>query len=254
MNVFGLIGYPLTHSFSKKYFTGKFLQEGITDTVYELFPLPEIELLPKLIASQPNLRGLNVTIPHKQIVLPYLTRIDPAAEKIGAVNVIKIAADGTTTGYNSDYFGFKETLTDWFIRIHGTNGRATLEQTKALILGTGGASKAVKTALDDLQIESLFVSRTPASGQLAYDSLDEKVLQEYRLLINTTPLGTSPAIETFPPIPYQFLTPANYLYDLVYNPEETTFMKKGKERNAQVLNGLPMLYSQAEKSWEIWNS
>jgi shikimate dehydrogenase len=254
MNVFGLIGYPLTHSFSKKYFTQKFLQEGIKDTVYELFPLPEIELLPKLIASQPNLRGLNVTIPHKQIVLPYLSKIDPAAEKIGAVNVIKIAADGTTTGYNSDYFGFKETLTDWFTRIHETHGRTTLEQTKALILGTGGASKAVKTALDDLQIESLFVSRTPAAGQLAYDSLDEKVLQEYRLLINTTPLGTSPAIETFPPIPYHFLTPANYLYDLVYNPEETTFMKKGKERNTQVLNGLPMLYSQAEKSWEIWNS
>jgi shikimate dehydrogenase len=254
MKLFGLIGYPLTHSFSKKYFTEKFTREGITGAVYELFPLPEIELLPKLIASQPNLRGLNVTIPHKQIVLPYLTNIDPAAKKIGAVNVIKIASDGTTTGYNSDYFGFRETLLNWFRQIHGTSGQAVLQQTKALILGTGGASKAVKTALDDLQIESLFVSRQLGAGQLAYDSLDEKVLQQYSLIINTTPLGTSPAIETFPPIPYHLLTPANYLYDLVYNPEETTFMKKGKERNAQVLNGLPMLHSQAEKSWEIWNT
>lgn len=254
MLTFGLIGYPLTHSFSKKYFTQKFLQEGIADTVYELFPLPEIELLPKLIASQPTLRGLNVTIPHKQIVLPYLNKIDTAAKKIGAVNVIKIAADGTTTGYNSDYFGFRETLTDWFKQIHGADGLSILHQTKAIILGTGGASKAVKTALDDLQIESMFVSRQPAAGQLSYESVDEKVLQVYNLIINTTPLGTSPSIETFPPIPYHFLTPANYLYDLVYNPEETTFMRKGKERNAHVLNGLPMLYSQAEKSWEIWNS
>jgi shikimate dehydrogenase len=254
MKIFGLIGYPLTHSFSKKYFTQKFLEQGITDTVYELFPLPEIELLPKLIASQPNLRGLNVTIPHKQIVLPYLDTIDPAAKKIGAVNVIKIAPDGTTTGYNSDYFGFRETLLEWFKQIHAADRQALLQPTRALILGTGGASKAVKTALDDLQIESIFVSRQPGEGQMAYESLDEKMLQMYPLIINTTPLGTSPGVETFPPIPYHFLTPANYLYDLVYNPEETTFMKKGKERNAQVLNGLPMLYSQAEKSWEIWNT
>jgi shikimate dehydrogenase len=254
MKVFGLIGYPLTHSFSKKYFTQKFIQEGITGAVYELFPLPQIELLPNLITGQPGLQGLNVTIPYKQTVLPYLTRIDAAAKKIGAVNVIKIAADGTTTGYNSDYFGFRETLLDWFKQLHGAAGTAKLGQTKALILGTGGASKAVKTALDDLQIESLFVSRQPAAGQLGYDSLDEKMLQAYNLIINTTPLGTSPATETFPPVPYHFLTPANYLYDLVYNPEETTFMKKGRERNAQVLNGLPMLYSQAEKSWQIWNS
>jgi shikimate dehydrogenase len=254
MKLFGLIGYPLTHSFSKKYFTEKFGREGITDAAYELFPLPEIELLPKLIASQPNLRGLNVTIPHKQIVLPYLDSIDPAARRIGAVNVIKIASDGTITGYNSDYFGFKETLITWFGQLSGNKGQSALQQTKALILGTGGASKAVKTALEDLQVENMFVSRQPQEGQLTYELLDEKILQQYRLIINTTPLGTSPAIETFPPIPYQFITPANYLYDLVYNPEETTFMKKGKERNAQVLNGLPMLYSQAEKSWEIWNA
>jgi shikimate dehydrogenase len=254
MKIFGLIGYPLTHSFSKKYFTQKFKDEGITDTVYELFPLPEIELLPKLIASQPNLYGLNVTIPHKQIVLPYLDEIDPAAKKIGAVNVIKISAEGTTTGYNSDYFGFRETLMEWFGQLHGAAGLGMLQQTKALILGTGGASKAVKTALDDLEIESLFVSRQPGPGQLAYEALDEKIFQQYKLMVNTTPLGTSPAIETFPPIPYHFLTPVNYLYDLVYNPEETAFMKKGRERNAHVLNGLPMLYSQAEKSWQIWNT
>jgi shikimate dehydrogenase len=183
-----------------------------------------------------------------------LDNIDPAAKKIGAVNVIRIAADGSTTGYNSDYFGFRETLVDWFKQLHPDTTLSLLQQTKALILGTGGASKAVKTALDDLHIQSLSVSRQPEEGQLAYDSLDERVLQMYPLIINTTPLGTSPNVEAFPPIPYHFLTPANYLYDLVYNPEETTFMKKGRERNAQVLNGLPMLHSQAEKSWEIWNT
>ncbi len=254
MRTFGLIGYPLSHSFSKKYFSKKFLNEGITDALYELFPLPEIELLPKLLESQPNLRGLNVTIPYKQLVIPYLDKLDVAAEKIGAVNVIKITPEGYKTGYNSDYFGFLASLTDWFRQLHSRDGMLKLGQCKALILGTGGASKAVKTALDDLSVSYMVVSRQKGSGQLTYDELDSNLLQEYRLLINTTPLGTSPNTEAFPPIPYQYLPKNSYLYDLVYNPDETIFMKKGKERGANVLNGLPMLIGQAEKSWQIWNS
>ncbi len=254
MRTFGLIGYPLAHSFSKKYFTEKFVREGITDAVYELFPLPEIELLPKLLSSQPYLRGLNVTIPYKQVVMSYLDGLDPAAEKIGAVNVIKVSADGCKTGYNSDYFGFRDSLLHWFNRLHGKQGLPRLQQCNALILGTGGASKAVKTALDDLFVSSVFVSRHPTEGQLSYEQVDARVLGQNYLIINTTPLGTSPNVEAFPPISYPDLHSSHYLYDLVYNPEETTFMKKGRLQGAHVLNGMPMLIGQAEKSWQIWNS
>ena len=255
MRIFGLIGFPLSHSFSKKYFTEKFSQEGITDASYELFPLQTITLLPDLLRSQPHLRGLNVTIPYKQAVLPYLDQLHPAAARIGAVNVIRIGADGRKTGYNSDYFGFTSSLFEWFSHIH-TNGaeEAIIKQCKALVLGTGGASKAVKAALEDLQIPYLSVSRQPAQNQLSYDQLTEAIMKEYTLIINTTPLGMSPDIQKFPPIPYQSLTSSHYLYDLVYNPQETAFMQKGKDQGAHVLNGLPMLYGQAEKSWEIWNS
>jgi shikimate dehydrogenase len=255
MHVFGLIGFPLSHSFSKKYFTEKFSREGITGASYELFPLPDISLLPGLFQSQAQLRGLNVTIPYKQAVIPYIDQLHPAAARIGAVNVIRIDASGTKTGYNSDYFGFIASLQEWFSQIHGDKiADAVLKQCKALVLGTGGASKAVKAALEDLHIPFIPVSRQPEPGQLTYDQLTAQILQEYPLIINTTPLGMSPDIESFPPIPYQFLTHQHYLYDLVYNPEETTFMKKGKEKGAHVLNGLPMLYGQAEKSWEIWNA
>ncbi|QHT69545.1 shikimate dehydrogenase [Rhodocytophaga rosea] len=255
MRIFGLIGFPLSHSFSKKYFTEKFSREGITDASYELFPLQTISLLPDLFRSQPHLRGLNVTIPYKQAVLPYLDQLHPAAARIGAVNVIRIGENGSKTGYNSDYFGFTSSLFEWFSQVHKDGSvEDIIKQCKALVLGTGGASKAVKAALEDLQINYISVSRQPAQNQLSYDQLTEAILKEHTLIINTTPLGMSPDTQNFPPIPYQYLTTGHYLYDLVYNPEETVFMQKGKDKGAFVLNGLPMLYGQAEKSWEIWNS
>lgn len=247
MRLFGLIGFPLSHSFSKKYFTEKFVREGITDAAYELFELPDISQLPALLTRHPDLRGLNVTIPHKQHVIPLVDHVDQTAARIGAVNVIKISSNGETTGYNSDYFGFQQTLMNWLTQ-------TVLQQTKALILGTGGASKAVKTALDDLGVASQFVSRQASHATWSYEQLDEKIMNEYLLIINTTPLGMSPQTETFPPIPYDSLTSRHFLYDLVYNPEETTFLQKGKAAGAQTLNGLPMLHAQAEKSWQIWNS
>lgn len=253
MRIFGLIGYPLSHSFSKKYFTGKFSQEGITDAVYEVFPLPDISALPGLLQNYPDLRGLNVTIPYKESVIAYIDKVHPSAARIGAVNVIKISKSGEKTGYNSDYFGFSQSLSGWFDTLHGEKGKARLRGLKALILGTGGASKAVKITLEDLNIAYISVSRQPADGQLSYEQLTEELLQNHHLIINTTPLGMLPQTDTFPRIPYQFTGANHYFYDLVYNPEETAFMKKGKEQGAQTINGLPMLYGQAEKSWQIWN-
>ncbi|MDJ1493236.1 shikimate dehydrogenase [Cytophagaceae bacterium DM2B3-1] len=253
MRIFGLIGYPLGHSFSKKYFTEKFAKEHITDASYELFPLEDIKLLPGLISSQPNLRGLNVTIPYKEQVIPYLTSIDPAAKRIGAVNVIKIAPDGSTTGYNSDYFGFKSTL-EGFLNGNFISEGKSLRKLKALILGTGGASKAVKIALDDMDIENVYISRRAGENIFGYDDLTEKILSKYLLIINTTPLGMYPEVDVFPPLPYEWLTGDHLLYDLVYNPEQTIFLQKGAKQGAKIFGGLPMLYAQAEKSWEIWTT
>ncbi len=252
MRIFGLIGFPLGHSFSKKFFSEKFAQEGISDAAYELFPLETIELLPELLASQPNLRGLNVTIPYKEHVIPYLTRLDPAAQRIGAVNVIKIAPDQTTTGYNSDYFGFKSTL-EGFLQKYYVSESKNPADLKALVLGTGGASKAVKVALEDMGIVHTSVSRHSGPAVLSYDDLTDKVVSAHRLIVNTTPLGMHPQINVFPPLPYQWLTTHHLLYDLVYNPEQTMFLQKGVEQQAKTFGGLPMLHAQAEKSWEIWN-
>lgn len=262
MQTFGLIGKKLTHSFSKKYFTEKFKKENIQNAIYELFELPTIADLPTLIKNQPNLQGLNVTIPYKLEVLPFLDKIDAAAQKIGAVNVIKVNNNKTLTGYNSDYYGFKESLLTF---LNHPNERYVshlkgIQTLKALILGTGGASKAVKIALEDLQIPHLSISRniiantpTEHNNILTYGQLDAKILKSYQLIINTTPLGMFPDVSICPEIPYQFLTSEHYLYDLVYNPENTLFMQKGTNEGAQVINGLQMLYLQAEKSWEIWN-
>jgi shikimate dehydrogenase len=263
MQTFGLIGKKLTHSFSKRYFTEKFKKENIQNAIYELFELPTIADLPALIKNQPHLKGLNVTIPYKLEVLPFLDKIDAAAQKIGAVNVIKINDNKILTGYNSDYYGFKESLLTF---LHNSNefyispNSEKMQTLKALILGTGGASKAVKVALEDLEISYLSVSRSitkdttnESNTTLTYEQLDEDVLKSYQLIINTTPLGMYPQIEICPDIPYQFLTSEHYLYDLVYNPENTLFMQKGAEEGAKVINGLQMLYLQAEKSWEIWN-
>ena len=249
MRIFGLIGYPLGHSFSKKYFTAKFATEGITDAVYELFPLENISQFPGLLKSQPNLRGLNVTIPYKEQIIPYLDRLDSAAQRIGAVNVVKIAADGFATGHNSDYFGFKTTLEKQLQEYYALK-RPNL---RALILGTGGASKAVRVALEDMGIGHTYVSRKPGKNALGYDDLTEKLMANNLLIINTTPLGMHPDTDVFPPLPYEWLTPGHLLYDLVYNPAETVFLKRGAAQGAKTFGGLPMLHAQAEKSWEIWN-
>lgn len=246
MKRFGLIGYPLGHSFSKKYFTEKFEKEEIEDCEYDLYPLEDIEELPDLIKSEKELIGLNVTIPYKQQVIRFLDEIDAKAEQIGAVNTIKIQGK-KLKGYNTDYIGFKESL----VKFVGPNPMPE----KALILGTGGASKAVKTALDDLHIEYQFVSRNPTEGQLSYDLLNTQysILSTAKLIINTTPLGMAPATESLPDLPYHQLTEQHYLYDLVYNPLKTAFMQKGIDARCWVKNGLEMLYGQAEAAWEIWN-
>lgn len=247
MRKFGLIGFPLSHSFSKKYFTEKFEKEGIENATYELFPIESIEQLPALIASEPNLIGLNVTIPYKELVLPFLDELDAKAEAIGAVNTITIR-EGKLKGYNTDYYGFKSSLTQWL-------GANPLPE-KAFILGTGGASKAVKASLEDLDIPYQFVSRTASLGQLTYKELNETGLNDTRstLIINTTPLGTSPNTDQLPDLPYEQLSSDDYLFDLVYNPLVTAFMQKGIEARCWVKNGLEMLHGQAEKAWEVWNS
>lgn len=247
MRLFGLIGYPLSHSFSKKYFSEKFEREGIEQARYELFELADIEEFPKLIEQETDLLGLNVTIPHKQAVMPYLDALDTSAQKVGAVNVIRFQ-EGRLIGYNSDYYGFYRSLQEWL--------PPKQNSFKALVLGSGGASKAVIAALEELSIPSTLVSRKAAADRLSYEQLraQPRLLEEHRLIINTSPLGMSPNTETAPDIEYGKLDEGHYLYDLVYNPAETLFMQKGKAQGAQVKNGLEMLQLQAEKAWEIWNS
>lgn len=245
MTRYGLIGFPLSHSFSQRYFTDKFVREGITDSQYDLFELPDITALTALMATL-GLRGLNVTIPHKQAVLPYLDRLDASAEKVGAVNVIKLNEDGSRVGYNSDYYGFQQSLLNWLQSLD----RTTMDL-QALVLGTGGASRAIIAALADLLIPYQSVSRTRSAEAVTYDELPG-LIQEYPLIINCSPVGTFPCIDEAPALPYDQLTSRHLLYDLVYNPPETLFMKKGAERGAATHNGLRMLELQAEKAWEIW--
>ena len=243
MNTFGLIGYPLEHSFSKQYFTEKFQAEGIADAEYKLFPIENIAEFEQLRKQQ--LAGLNVTIPYKEQIIPYLDELDEQARKIGAVNVIKFVGD-KAIGFNTDYIGFQTSLKAFLPE----NFRG-----KALILGTGGASKAVKAALDDLSISSSLVSRNQSNGT-TYKELhahDGEILKQYHLIINTAPLGTFPNISAKPDLPYQLLTRHHYLHDLVYNPESTAFMQAGAKYGAHVKNGLDMLIGQAESAWEIWN-
>lgn len=244
MKTYGLIGYRLSHSFSKKYFNEKFAEENILDCVYENFPLDTINEFTTLLQTTPNLKGCNVTIPYKQEIIPYLDELDTSAREIGAVNVVKIFPDGKLVGYNSDYFGFKISL-EKFVPAN--------QSFRALVLGTGGAAKAVVVALKDLGIPYQYVSRSKGDGIMSYDEIDEKIIKYHSIIINTSPLGMYPDVDSFPDIPYQFLTDKHYLYDLVYNPEVTTFMRKGTEHGAHVLNGLEMLIGQAEKAWEIWN-
>ena len=242
-NQYGLIGYPLGHSFSKKYFDKKFVEQESEDS-YSLFELQNINDFNSLI-SEKALKGINVTIPHKQSVIPFLHKLDKSAELVGAVNVINIEND-ILIGYNTDYPAFKNTLKKW---LDNTN-------IKALVLGTGGASKAIITALEDLKITYQQVSRSESKKCITYKTLNESLhlLDEFKLIINTTPLGMAPQVKSKPDIMYNLLTPSHYLYDLVYNPEETAFLHQGKKLGCQTKNGLEMLHLQAELAWDIWNA
>ncbi|WP_291721484.1 shikimate dehydrogenase family protein [Bernardetia sp.] len=255
--MFGLIGKTLSHSFSKKYFTEKFEKIGLLKEdgyVYELFELEEIEDFEELIRENVSLRGVNVTIPYKKSVIPFLDKLDPIAKRIGAVNTIKIEEDGTTTGYNTDYIGFKNSLENFLF-----TGSKTVFDKKALVLGTGGAAQAVKIALEDLNISFDFASSSVKEIQdnSAYKTFPySKIeIEQYRLIINTTPLGMYPNMDSFPPLSsenYSKIDKNYFLYDLVYNPEETEFLKKGKEKGAKTIHGLEMLHGQAEAAAKIW--
>lgn len=243
MRIFGLIGYPLSHTFSPTYFNEKFFREGIEGCNYQAFPLPNIADLEELFQNTPNLQGLNVTIPYKEAVLPFLDEISEEAKQIGAVNTIRIDKDGKKTGFNTDVYGFETSLKP-FLKPH---------HQKALVLGTGGASKAILYVLQKLGITPQLVSRNPSENQLKYEDINEEVMNTHHLIINTTPLGMSPKIHDFPNIPYQFANKKHLFFDLVYNPEKTIFLIKGKLKGAAFKNGMEMLYLQAERSWEIWN-
>ena len=247
MRTFGLIGYPLSHSFSKKFFSTKFEQENITECAYELFPIEKAESIFALIEQNPLLCGLNVTIPHKLAVLPFIDELDEAAATIGAVNCISIERENEKVrlkGYNTDAYGFAESLKPLLEKQHQ----------KALVFGNGGAAKAVKYVLNQLGIPFIVVVRKKAEETILYEEITSALLDEYKILINTTPLGMSPNYHTFPPIPYQYLTEQHLAYDLVYNPEETMFLSKAKEQGAKIKHGLEMLYLQAERSWYIWSA
>lgn len=243
---FGLIGYPVGHSYSQRFFQQKFERLGLQDHSYELFPMRSIEGFPILWREDEYLKGVNVTVPHKEAVLDYLDVLDSSAINVGAVNVVH-KKGGDLIGYNTDYMAFLTSLEDWI----GSNYTS-----EALILGSGGAAKAVKAALKDLKIPYKQVSRSSESGHYTYNDLtnNSEVLDQFKLIINTTPLGMHPQVDTLPDLPYASLTQAHFLYDLVYNPEETAFMQQGIMHGAKTKNGLEMLKLQAEESWNIWNT
>lgn len=246
MRLFGLAGYPLAHSWSEEYFRNKFKEEQSGDCVYQNFPLEDISLVRKIIQDHPGLSGLNITIPHKINVLQFIDEISPEAASIGAVNCIRIKRDRDLLklkGFNTDAPAFQETLLPIIKMGHE----------KALVLGTGGAARAVAKVLVENQIKFKLVSRKSLAGSLDYSELNEEIISEHTLIINSTPLGMWPDTGTFPIIPYQFLSPSHFLYDLVYNPKETLFLTKGKMKGASTKNGLEMLRLQAELSWKIWN-
>ncbi|MGK7391863.1 MAG: shikimate dehydrogenase family protein [Candidatus Cyclobacteriaceae bacterium M2_1C_046] len=243
--VYGLIGKKLSHSFSKKYFTDKFKREGLDNHKYELFELPSVDHFPGLIRSNAAIKGLNVTIPYKTAVIPYLTVLDDAAKNIGAVNTIKIK-DQRLIGFNTDAFGFERSLLEK-ISINNISS--------ALILGTGGASKAVQYVMEKIKLPYQLVSRINSGSTISYAELHaDHLVKESTLIINTTPLGMFPNLEEKPDIPYHEITKNHILFDLVYNPERTAFLEEGLKRGATAINGLDMLYYQADRAWEIWNN
>ncbi|MBP5364881.1 MAG: shikimate dehydrogenase [Bacteroidales bacterium] len=246
MRKYGLIGMPLGHSFSQKYFTEKFENEHI-DAQYNLYPLNSIDEVRRLLADEPELCGFNVTIPYKEQIFKYLDSVDAEAQEVGAVNVVKIFRDGNSLklkGFNSDIYGFYETIKPMIRPWH----------TRALILGTGGASKAVAAMMRKLGIEYRFVSRNGKDGALKYADIDKQVMADYTVLVNATPLGMFPNCDQCPDIPYNLLTDRHLAYDLIYNPLETKFLQLARQKGAQTKNGLEMLHLQAEKAWQIWQT
>ncbi len=244
MDKYGIIGCPLGHSFSPGFFNEKFRNEKI-DAIYEKYELPQIESLPEILASNPELKGLNVTIPYKQKVIAYLDEVSEEARAIGAVNVVAVRHQGNDlhlTGYNSDVIGFTQSIEPLLMEHHK----------KALILGTGGASKAIEYSLRKLGLETVKVSRFERSDTIQYEQVTAEVVEEYNVIVNCTPVGMYPKTEECPPLPYDAMDSRTLLYDLIYNPDETLFMKKGRERGAEVKNGLEMLLLQAYASWEFW--
>ena len=246
MDKYGLIGFPLGHSFSISYFNQKFQDEGI-DAIYENYEISTIDALDEILSSNPNLRGLNVTIPYKEKVMPYLDHISPEARAIGAVNVIKVIHEGNDVilkGYNSDVIGFTKSIEPML---------DSKWHKKALILGTGGASKAIDFGLRNLGLETVFVRRFERQGTIQYQNITPEIIREYNVIVNCTPLGMYPKTEVCPNLPYEAMDSHTILYDLIYNPDETLFMKRGAEYGAQTKNGLEMLLLQAFASWEFWH-
>lgn len=245
MDKYGLIGYPLGHSFSISYFNEKFENEHI-DAQYVNYEIPSIDKLPEILASTPDLKGLNVTIPYKEKVISYLDTLSPEARAIGAVNVIKVEHKDTKSvlrGYNSDVIGFTQSIEPMLEPIHR----------KALVLGTGGASKAIAYGLKSLGLEVQFVSRTQKTGTITYQQVDADMIREYNVIVNCTPCGMYPHVDTCPDLPYDAMDTHTILYDLIYNPDETLFMKRGAQHGATTKNGLEMLLLQAFASWNFWH-
>lgn len=246
MDKYGLIGYPLGHSFSISYFNEKFQNENI-DAEYQNFEIASIDSFPEVVDSNPELRGLNVTIPYKEKVIEYLDELSPEAETIGAVNVIRVTHKGHKTilkGFNSDVIGFTRSIEPLIQPQH---------HKKALILGTGGASKAIDFGLKSLGLETKFVSRTPFEGRFTYEDITPEIIKEYNVVVNCTPLGMYPNVDACPKLPYEAMDSKTILYDLIYNPDQTLFMQKGAQHGAIVKNGLEMLLLQAFASWEFWH-
>lgn len=243
MREFGLLGKNISYSFSRHYFSQKFEKLGI-DASYKNFDLPEIYGFREVLENQPQLEGLNVTIPYKEQIIPFLDELDRTAAEIGAVNTIKISEKGKLTGYNTDHFGFVESLKPFLKPIHR----------RALILGTGGASKAVAFGLRSMDLPFHYVSRKASETTLSYEQLSKDIIQAHQIIINCTPLGTSPKTETYPAIPVEYISEDHLIFDLIYNPAETLLMKLASEKGSTVVNGLRMLELQAERAWEIWNS
>ncbi|SFA69525.1 shikimate dehydrogenase [Flavobacterium swingsii] len=244
MKKLGLLGKNISYSFSQNYFTTKFKKEGIADAFsYQNFDIQNIDEFTEILQNNPNLIGLNVTIPYKETIISFLDELSENAKEIGAVNTIRISPNGKLFGDNTDFFGFNKSL-ESLLKTH---------HKKALILGTGGAAKAVAFGLKKLNIESVFVSRHEKENTITYDQINAKTFDDYQIIINCTPLGTSPKTELFPDIPYQYFTSKHIAFDLIYNPEKTEFLKKAESHGAIIKNGYDMLVFQAEKAWEIWN-